>query len=66
MPRGDHHQAVINTIGVETLDKAVADVRAARRRGADGHAGRDPGRWPDAWDTEGNEFGLLQPAPRQT
>ena len=68
MPRGDHTQAVINTVGVESIEKAMADVRAAG-----GTVLMDPpdeipgvGRFAYARDTEGNEFGLLQPAPRQT
>jgi predicted enzyme related to lactoylglutathione lyase len=65
MPRGDHEQAVINTVGVESIEDATAAVRAAG-----GEVLMDPpdeipgvGLFAYARDTEGNEFGLLQPAP---
>ncbi len=67
MPRGDHRQAVIDTIGVDSISESMAAVRAAG-----GEVLMDPpdeipgvGLFAYARDTEGNEFGLLQPAPRQ-
>ena len=67
MDRTDHGQAVINTIGVESIEQSMADVRAAG-----GTVLMDPpdeipgvGLFAYARDTEGNEFGLLQPVPRQ-
>lgn len=63
MPRGDLGQAVINTIGVASIEQAMADVRAAG-----GQVLMDPpdeipgvGRFAYAKDTEGNTFGILQP-----
>jgi len=68
MPRGDHEQAVINTVGVDSIESAMADVRAAG-----GEVLMDPpdeipgvGLFAYARDTEGNEFGLLQPSPPQS
>lgn len=65
MPRGDHHQAVINTVGVESIEQALADVREAG-----GQVLMDPpdeipgvGLFAYARDSEGNTFGVLQPAP---
>jgi predicted enzyme related to lactoylglutathione lyase len=68
MPRGDHHQAVINTIGVESIEEAMAAVKAAGGELLMNAPDEIPGvgLFAYARDTEGNEFGLLQPAPPQS
>ena len=66
LPRGDLGQAVINTIGVESIEASIAAVRDAG-----GQVLMDPpdeipgvGRFAYCRDTEGNLFGLLQPSPQ--
>lgn len=65
MPREGHGQGVVNTVGVESMEKAMADVRAAGGRILMETPDEIPGVGLFAYvrDTEGNEFGLLQPAP---
>jgi Predicted enzyme related to lactoylglutathione lyase len=63
MGRATPNQAVINTVGVANLEEAIAAVRSAGGSvGDDIDTIANVGRFTYATDTEGNLFGLLEPA----
>lgn len=62
MPRGYRQQPVINTVGVEDLEGALAKVEAAGgKREGDIQPIPGVGRFSYVIDTEGNLVGVLQP-----
>jgi len=64
-PRSDNSPSVRNTIAVDNLDVMIEKVKAA---GGDVEGEKMPipgiGDYINATDTEGNQFGMLQAAPR--
>ncbi|HUD06777.1 MAG TPA: VOC family protein [Candidatus Saccharimonadales bacterium] len=65
MPRGNSKQPVINTIAVDDLDEMMKKVVEAGGK-IKGKKQNIPGigDFAYAFDTEGNQFGMLQPLPR--
>jgi predicted enzyme related to lactoylglutathione lyase len=59
-------QPIRNTIAVDDIDAMIEQVKAAggQVEGEKGHI-EGVGYYINARDTEGNQFGILQPEPRQ-
>lgn len=66
MPKTYTKQAVRNTIAVDNIDEMIEKVKKAGGK-ISGEKDMIPGvgYYVNAVDTEGNEFGMLQPLPRQ-
>lgn len=65
MPRKYSPQPIRNTIAVDDIDQMIEKVKAAGGKVNDEkNTIPDVGFYVNAFDSEGNQFGMLQPLPR--